>query len=57
MMRRVYLRGDKGGAAQVRFGAVMLLVIMSVLLLPTFVAGRYVRALLPWSPLQRGEHA
>lgn len=47
MMRHIYLRGRKGGAAQLQFGAVMLLVIMSVLLLPTVVAGRFVRTLLP----------
>lgn len=47
MMSRLYLRGKKGSATQLKFGAVMLLVIMSVLLLPTFAAGRYVRGLLP----------
>ena len=47
MMRRVYLPGEKGGATHLQFGAVMLLVIMSVLILPTFAAGRYVRTLLP----------
>lgn len=46
-MRRIYLRGKKGSAAHVQFVAVMLLAIMSVLVFPTFVAGRYVRTLLP----------
>jgi hypothetical protein len=47
MMSRVYVRGEKGFATQVRFAAVMLLVLLSVLILPTFVTGRYVRSLLP----------
>jgi hypothetical protein len=47
MMSRIYLRGKQGSATQLQFAAVMLLVIMSMLLFPTFVAGRYVRTLLP----------
>ena len=42
-----YLRAEKGVATQLRLVAIVLLVIMSVLVLPTFAAGRYVRTLLP----------
>ena len=46
MITRVYQRERKGATGQLVLGAVALLVLMSVMVLPVFASSRYLQSLL-----------